>query len=230
MYFYQVARLLGPDRIAKHAFGFGLGAKTGVSLLGEKSGLVPTKDWKLGRFGVPWQPGETISIGIGQGYNTLTPLQLLNAYCAVANGGVYYTPRVIRRVETDEGQIIMDFPPEPKGTIDVSEENIRLLVQGLWGVCNEPGGTGQALRRKEADVCGKTGTAQVIGIPAGADPRQMFVPYEYRDHALFVCFAPWDNPEIAVVVVAEHGGHGASGAAPVARKVIDAYFAHRKPS
>ncbi len=230
VYFYNVGRLLGVDTIAEYANKFGLGAKTGVTLLGEKAGLIPTKDWKLTRFGVPWQPGETISIAIGQGFNTLTPLQLLNAYCAAANRGVIYTPRIIQRIETEDGQIVQEFPPEPKTTVDVSRENLELLTEALWGVCNEPGGTGHALRRKEADVCGKTGTAQVIGLPEGTDARQIFYPYEYRDHALFVCFAPKDNPEIAVVVVVEHGGHGATAAAPVARKVIDAYFANRNPS
>jgi penicillin-binding protein 2 len=154
---------------------------------------------------------------------------LLNAYCAAANRGVVYTPRIIQRIETEDGQIVQEFPPEPKSTVDVSRENFELIVQALWGVCNEPGGTGHALRRKEADVCGKTGTAQVIGLPEGTDARQIVFPYEYRDHALFVCFAPKDNPEIAVVVVVEHGGHGATAAAPVARKVIDAYFANRNP-
>lgn len=230
VYFYNVGRLLGVDRIAEYAHKFGLGTKTGVTLLGEKAGLVPTSDWKLARFGVPWQPGETISIAIGQGFNTLTPLQLLNAYCATANRGVVYTPRIIQRIETEDGQIVQEFPPEPKATVDVSRENFELIVQALWGVCNEPGGTGHALRRKEADVCGKTGTAQVIGLPEGTDARQVVFPYEYRDHALFVCFAPKDNPEIAVVVVVEHGGHGATAAAPVARKVIDAYFANRTSS
>jgi len=230
VYFYNVGRLLGVDTIAEYARQFGLGTKTGVTLLGEKSGLIPTSDWKLARFGVPWQPGETISISIGQGFNTVTPLQLLNAYCAAANRGVIYTPRIIQRVETEEGQIVQEFPPEPMRTVDVSRENFEHIVQALWGVCNEPGGTGHALRRKEADVCGKTGTAQVIGLPEGTDARQVVFPYEYRDHALFVCFAPKDNPEIAVVVVVEHGGHGATAAAPVARKVIDAYFANRKPS
>lgn len=230
VYFYNVGRLLGVDRIAEYAHKFGLGTKTGVTLLGEKAGLVPTSDWKLARFGVPWQPGETISIAIGQGFNTLTPLQLLNAYCATANRGVVYTPRIIQRIETEDGQIVQEFPPEPKAAVDVSRENFELIVQALWGVCNEPGGTGHALRRKEADVCGKTGTAQVIGLPEGTDARQVVFPYEYRDHALFVCFAPKDNPEIAVVVVVEHGGHGATAAAPVARKVIDAYFANRTSS
>ena len=230
VYFYNVGKLLGVDTLAEYAYQFGLGEKTGVTLLGEKAGLIPTKEWKLARFGVPWQPGETISIAIGQGFNNLTPLQLLNAYCAAANRGRIYTPRIIKRVETEDGQIIQEFPPELKKTVDVSRENMELVVQALWGVCNEPGGTGHALRRKEADVCGKTGTAQVIGLPEGADARQIFFPYEYRDHALFVCFAPMDNPEIAVVVVVEHGGHGATAAAPVARKVIDGYFANRDPS
>jgi len=223
VYFYNVGKLLGVDRLAQYAQAFGLGARTGVAMAGERRGLIPTRDWKLARFGVPWQPGETISIAIGQGYNTATPLQLANAYAAVANGGEFFTPRVVQRIETDDGEIIEEFRPEKKAVLPVSRENLQLLKRALWGVVNEPGGTGGQARVAGRDVCGKTGTAQVIGMAEGDDGSAY--PYEYRDHALFVSFAPRDNPEIVVAVVAEHSGHGGSAAAPVARKVLEAYFA-----
>jgi penicillin-binding protein 2 len=223
VYFYNVGKLLGVDRLAEYAQAFGLGARTGVAMAGERRGLIPTKDWKLARFGVAWQPGETISIAIGQGYNTATPLQLANAYAAVANNGEFFTPRIVRRIETDDGEIIEEFRPEKKAVLPVSQESVQLLKKALWGVVNEPGGTGAQARVAGRDVCGKTGTAQVIGMAEGDDGSSY--PYEYRDHALFVSFAPRDNPEIVVAVVAEHSGHGGSAAAPVAKKVIEAYFA-----
>lgn len=227
VYFYNVGRLLGVDRLAEYARAFGLGSRTGVAMAGERRGLIPTKDWKLARFGIPWQPGETISISIGQGYNTATPIQLANAYAAVTGNGEFFTPRIVKRIETDDGEIIEEFRPEKKAVLPVSREHIQLLRKALWGVVNEPGGTGGQSRVAGRDVCGKTGTAQVIGMGEGDDGSSY--PYEYRDHALFMSFAPRDNPEIVVAVVAEHSGHGGSVAAPVARKVLEAYFAGRKP-
>jgi penicillin-binding protein 2 len=225
VYFYNLGKLLGVDKIAQYAKGFGLGSVTGIDLPREKGGLIPTKEWKLSRFRQPWHLGETISLAIGQGYNLVTPLQLANAYAALANGGVIYRPRIIKRIETMDGHIIKTFEPEQKGRIPLSVKNIEILSYALWGVVNENGGTGSALRRKEADVCGKTGTTQVIGLPQNEAARKRKINLaRFRDHALFVCFAPYKKPEIAVAVIVEHGGHGGSDAAPIARRVIDAYF------
>ena len=224
VYFYNVGRILGVDKLAEYARAFGLGEVSGIDILGEKAGNIPTRAWKLKRFREPWQPGETISISIGQGYVTLTPLQLLNAYCAIANGGTLYKPRFIKKIETIDRKLIKEFGPEVRRTLPISKENIELLRKALWGVCNEPGGTAHACQRKEADVSGKTGTAQVVGMK---DDRKGPSGYKFQDHALFVAYAPVENPEIAVVVVVEHGGHGGSAAAPVARKVIDAYFKNK---
>ncbi|MDO9528779.1 MAG: penicillin-binding protein 2, partial [Syntrophales bacterium] len=225
VYFYNLGKLVGIAKLAEYSRGFGLGAKTGINLPGEKSGLVPTREWKLNRFKEPWQMGETISVSIGQGFMLVTPIQLLNAYCALANEGTLCVPRIVKRIETAEGQIIEEFNPEIKSHIPVSEKNIEILKQALWGAVNENQGTGRALKRKEEDVCGKTGTAQVVSMPEdGEDVAEGKTPYKLRDHALFVCFAPSKNPEIAVVVVVEHGGHGGSAAAPIARKIIDGYF------
>ena len=225
VYFYNLGKLVGVDKIAEYARAFGLGQITGIDLPQEKSGLIPTKEWKLSRFKEAWQLGETISISIGQGFDLVTPLQLANAYAALANGGTLYRPRIIKRIETADGRIVKAFEPEQKTKIPLSQKNIEILQHALWGVVNENGGTGHALRRKEADVSGKTGTAQVVGLPKydGARSRRI-VSARLGDHALFVCFAPYKNPEIAIAVIAEHAGHGGSAAAPIARKIIDAYF------
>ncbi len=228
VYFYNLGELLGVDKLAEYAREFGLGSKAGVILPGEKGGLVPTKEWKLRRMKEPWQKGETTSLAIGQGFVLVTPLQLLNAYCAVANGGSLYKPRIVKEIVTAKGEVIKEFPPEKKAALALSKENIDILRYGLWGVVNEDRGTGRALRRKERDVSGKTGTAQVIRMPDDdEDVDKEEIPYKFRDHALFVCFAPYDNPEIAVAVIVEHGGHGGSAAAPVARKIIDWYFRYK---
>jgi penicillin-binding protein 2 len=225
VYFYNLGKLIGVDKLAEYARGFGLGSASGIDLPREKGGLIPTKQWKLARFRESWQMGETISLAIGQGYNLLTPLQLVNAYAALANGGVIYRPRLIKSIETMDGRVIRSFEPEQKGKIPISQKNMEILRYALWGVVNENGGTGYALRRKEADVCGKTGTSQVIGLPEDEKARKRKINLaRFRDHALFVCFAPYKNPEIAVAVIVENAGHGGSVAAPIARKIIDAYF------
>lgn len=227
VYFYNVGRLLGIDKIAEYSRAFGLGSLTGIPLPGEKEGLVPSSEWKLKRFKTKWQPGETISASIGQGFGVVTPIQLVNAYATLANGGEMYFPRIVRKIETWDGKLVQEFAPAKRISLNIDKKTMDIVKQGLWGVCNEPGGTAMSLRRKEADVCGKTGTAQVISAKA-LSTRAM--EYKYRDHALFVCFAPKDNPEIAIAVVVEHGGHGSSAAAPVARKIIDAYFQQKKES
>jgi penicillin-binding protein 2 len=225
VYFYHVGKLIGVDKLAEYARRFGLGASTGITLPREKSGLIPTREWKQMRFKEPWQIGETISVSIGQGYNLVTPLQLVTAYSALANGGTVWRPRLIERIEAVDGQVIKAFAPEKTSVVPISANVIEQLKKALWGVVNEEGGTGRAARRRDADVAGKTGTAQVIGLPEDEKARKVkFISSRYRDHALFVCFAPVNNPEIAIVVIIENAGHGGSAAAPVARKILDAYF------
>jgi len=228
VYFYNLGKMLGVDRLAVYAQRFGFGSLSGIDLPREKPGLVPTKEWKLARFKEPWQLGETIPVSIGQGFNLVTPLQLVMAYSALANGGTVYKPRIIKQIEGMDGKVIKTFPPEKKSDLGFSQTTMALVNSGLWGVVNEKGGTGGAVRRPEADVAGKTGTAQVIGLPAEDKARRMkVVSAKFRDHALFACFAPFKNPEIAVAVIMENAGHGGSVAAPVARKIIDAYFQNK---
>jgi penicillin-binding protein 2 len=229
VYFYNVGKLLGVDRLAWYAKSFGLGSGTGIDLPREKAGLIPTKAWKQSRMGEPWQAGETISISIGQGFNLVTPLQLATAYSAIANGGTIWRPYTIRRIERPDGRTHQTFGSKMRGKLPVTKENLDIVSYGLWGAVNEKGGTGSALKRKEEDVCGKTGTAQVVGLPDNEKARrEKKLSAQFQDHALFVCFAPHKNPEIVVAVIVENAGHGGSVAAPVARKVIDAYFAQQK--
>ncbi len=225
VYFYHVGKLIGVDKLAEYARRFGLGASTGITLPREKSGLIPTREWKQMRFKEPWQIGETISVSIGQGYNLVTPLQLATAYSALANGGIVWRPRLIERIEAVDGQVIKAFAPEKTSVVPISANVIEQLKKALWGVVNEEGGTGRAARRRDAEVAGKTGTAQVIGLPDDEKARKSrFISSRYRDHALFVCFAPVNDPEIAIAVIIENAGHGGSAAAPVARQILDAYF------
>jgi len=229
VYFYTVGKMLGVDKIAQYAKLFGLGEATGIDLHHEKGGLVPTKEWKMARNKEVWQVGETISISIGQGFDLVTPLQLANAYSAFANGGTLWRPHLIKRIELTDGSIYKDFLPEKKSEFILSKRTIDILGRALWGVVNEAGGTGSAARRLNSDVCGKTGTSQVVGLPQSDKVhREKKISAFQRDHALFVCFAPLKNPEIAIAVIVENAGHGGSVAAPIARKILDAYFEGKK--
>ncbi len=229
VYFYQLGKQLGVDKIAHYARAFGFGVPTGLSLAREKGGIVPTKAWKLSKTRQAWQAGETISISIGQGFNLVTPMQLAGFYSALANGGDLYQPRLVSRIDGPDGKMIWRSVPGKKSRMPISRENLKILNRALWGVVNENGGTGYVLRRAEKDVCGKTGTSQVVGLPMDERARRAkILSGAYRDHALFVCFAPYKSPEIVVSVIVENAGHGGSAAAPIARKVIDAYFANQK--
>ncbi len=220
VYFYQVGMRLGVDRIARCAFELGLGRETGYPLGREKPGLIPTSSWKLKRIKIPWQPGETLSTSIGQGFNLVTPMQVAAAVSAVANGGTVYQPRLVRAIRAPHGETLKEFPVIPSRQARVNPENLEFVREALWGVVNSPGGTGGRARIPGFDVAGKTGTAQVIGRKDDKFQTQG----EFQDHAWFTCFAPAKDAQIVVSVVVEHGGHGGSAAAPIARKVMEAYF------
>ena len=229
VYFYHVGNQLGVDRIAQYARGCGLGEATGLSLPREKGGLVPSQEWKKTARKQPWLKGETISVSIGQGYNLTTPLQLARFYAALANGGILYRPILVRRIDGPGGQLAWEAEPEEMGRLPISDANIKILNRALWGAVNDGGATGGAARRPERDVCGKTGTSQVVGLPSNEEARKRKVlTAAHKDHALFTAFAPCNNPEITVAVIAENAGGGGSVAAPIARKVIDAYFAGKR--
>lgn len=225
VFFYKLGLDLGVDRLAYYARSLGLGARTGIELSGEMPGLVPTREWKERRDGTPWVDGDTVSLAIGQGMNLWTPLQLASAYAAIANGGTRYRPHVLMRIEEPDGRVVHGAEPEVIGELAVSPQTLAAVRAGLVGVVNEPHGTGSVMKNLPGGVLagGKTGTAQVIGMPAGARPGEE-VEHEDRDHAWFVTFVPADEPRLVVSVLVEHGGHGGSAAAPIAREVVTRFL------
>jgi len=228
VYFYMVGQRLGVDLLAKYAEKLGLGNKTGVEMEHEKTGLIPTSTWKMRRFNEPWQKGETLSVAIGQGFDLVTPIQLCMMTATVANGGTLYKPGVVERVTDPDGNIIEEFAPEIIDRLIGQAVNLRLIRNGLKAAVNGDHGTGRMARLPNITVAGKTGTAQVVRLKQFQHIKEEDVPYKFRDHAWFTCFAPAENPEIAVTVLVEHGMHGNSGAAPVAKAVLEKYFENRK--
>jgi len=235
VYFYQLGQKLGIDLLSTYAQRYRLGSRTLIRLNNEAGGLVPTAQWKLRRFGVPWQKGEDLVTAIGQGFLLATPVQMAVYYAAIANGGKFLRPRVVLRVEDPDGGVIKNVSPEILGNLNLSPKIISFLQKALAGAVNEPNGTGRAAqlrgRLRSIKVAGKTGTAQVVRAPEDEEEEgdESQIPYEHRDHAWFVAYAPAEAPEIVVVVLVEHGGHGGSAAAPLAREVMEEYFSNRPP-
>ncbi|MCW5199569.1 penicillin-binding protein 2 [Desulfobulbus sp. F1] len=229
VYFYHLGQRLGVNRLANYASHLGLGKKTGVEIEHEKSGLIPTSEWKLKRYGKPWQDGETLSVAIGQGFNLVTPLQLAMMTAAVANGGRLYKPSIIETVRDPDGHIVERFQATELDHFTGQERALNLLKEGLIEAVNGRRGTSTKARLNSITVAGKTGTAQVVRIKQYKHLKEENIPYKYRDHAWFTCFAPAENPEIAVTVLVEHGLHGGSAAAPIAKAVLEKYFADRLP-
>jgi len=226
-YFYQVGQRLGIDAIAEWARRFGLGAPTGIELDHERAGVVPDTEWKRAYLHQPWYSGETLSASIGQGYVTVTPIQMANAIAAVATGK-RYRPHLVRRVEAPEGNVIEQFRPELIETLPVKKSTLVQLRQALRDVVATDRGTGKRARLPDVAVAGKTGTAQVVAFGARR-PKASHLPRHFRDHAWFVAWAPVEDPEIALAVVVEHAeGGGGAVAAPLARAVLEAYFDLRR--
>jgi penicillin-binding protein 2 len=223
-YFYKLAHELKIEKIHKYLDQFGFGSKTGIDLPSEASGIAPSKEWKKRRFGVPWYPGDTISVGIGQGYNLVTPLQLAVATAALANGHALVQPALSRPGMHPPSMSIQDgLPLTPGQPLRVSTKHIRVLQKAMEGVM-KPGGTAAGAGRGAAHpIAGKTGTAQVFSL-RGAEYDAESLVKKLQDHALFIGYAPAHQPTIAMAVVVENGGGGGSVAAPIARKVFDAYF------
>lgn len=220
VYFYKLAERLGVNRIAKYAKRFGMGSQLGIGLEHEKAGVIPTEQWKLKRYGKKWYQGETLSVGIGQGYVLTTPTQLASMIATVANEGTVYQPHLVRKIVDSDGKLLKEFKPQVLGKTGLKPETYRLVKEGLFAVVNEPHGTGGMARLYEVKVAGKTGSSQVVKL---RDSKGN-VPYQFRDHALFVAFAPYEKPEIAVAVIVEHGEHGGSAAAPIAGRMLRSYF------
>jgi penicillin-binding protein 2 len=224
VFFYHLGERLGVDLIAKTAQKFMLGAPLGIGLNNEKPGLIPTAEWKQNKYGKRWYHGETLPVAIGQGYVLMTPVQMASMIATVANEGTVYRPFLVKRIVDSDGKSLKEFKPEIIGRTGISADKFRLVKQGLSAVVNEPGGTGGMARLYDVRVAGKTGTSQVVKL---RDSKQG-TPYQFRDHALFVAFAPYEKPEIAVAVVVEHGEHGGAAAAPIVGRILRAYFDGKK--
>jgi penicillin-binding protein 2 len=228
VFFYQLGQKLGIDRLAWYAKACGLGSPTGIKLDNEASGLVPTAAWKKRRTGIAWQRGETLSVAIGQGYNLVSPLQMAVLISAVANGGVRYKPFILKKIETPEAEILsnggFDTKKKIAGKLPASRQTLEIVKKGLWEVVNVRKGTATIARIDGIDISGKTGTAQVVGRKQNETFDEQAVASHLKPHAWFVAFAPSDEPKIAVAVIVEHGGHGSSTAAPIARELIRTYL------
>ncbi len=222
VYFYQLGQKLGIDRMADYARRFGLGRTTGIDLGDEKSGLVPDTNWSRRVRKQPWYPGETISVAIGQGPLVTTPLQIAAMVAGVANGGWLPTPHLVQ--PPAEASSAQATGPQ---AIGVDPYAIEVVREALKAVVNETGGTGQRARLPQVTVAGKTGTVQVVTQKTWTKNRDL--PFELRDHAWFVSFAPADDPELVVVVFLEHGGAGSKAAAPVAKGLYEHYFRNAEP-
>lgn len=221
VYFYRLAELTGMDRIAKIAMDFGLGSKTGIGVNPEAPGRIPTHAWTTLHHKGQFRVGYTLNAAIGQGATTVSVLQLAMAYAALANGGTLYAPQLVRAVETSDGAVVQDFSPRVRRTIALRPENLSMVLDALRGVVTEEGGTAYKERLNDVDMAGKTGTAQTSHSSRGIDPSKVW--YFNRDHAWFAGFAPAKSPEIAIVVLIEHGGAGGRNAAPVAMQVARDY-------
>ena len=228
-YYYGLASDLGVDRIFSYLSRFGFGKKTGIDLEGETSGLLPSQEWKKRRYGQKWYAGDTVSVGIGQGYNLVTPMQLALATATLANNGSGYKPHLVREVRSAQIDENHAIGSEPLPDLKIAPAHLDLVKRAMVAV-TQPGGTAvQAAAGAPYHIAGKTGTAQVVGIKQGEKYIESQVQERHRDHAWFIAFAPAEQPEIALVVLAENGGHGSSTAAPIARKVLDYYLLGKVP-
>lgn len=235
-YYYILANEMGIDNIAKFMAKFGFGERTGVDLgrngASESKGILPSQEWKRQRFKKPeqrkWYAGETISIGIGQGYNSYTPIQLAQATAVLANNGVMFRPHLVRHIadtKTGEARLI---EPQPIRDLELKQQNVDVIRRALIGVNKEGTGT-RAFAGASYESAGKTGTAQVYSLK-GSDYKASAIKQELRDHALFIAYAPADKPKIALAVLVENGGFGAQSAAPIARMVLDYYLLGKLPA
>ncbi|GAA5784263.1 penicillin-binding protein [Chitiniphilus shinanonensis] len=230
-YYYQLAVQMGIDYIANFMSGMDFGQRTGIDLPGERPGVLPSAEWKRKRFKNPaqqkWYAGETVSIGIGQGYNSYTPLQMAHATATLVNYGVAYRPHVVNQIVDPNTGELTQVEPRPERTLPWKRENIERVIRGLASVITN--GTGaNAFRNAGYTAGGKTGTAQVFSLKGGKYNARS-VHERLRDHSWFIAFAPVEQPRIALAVIVENGGFGAAAAAPIARKVLDFYLLGKKP-
>jgi penicillin-binding protein 2 len=230
VYYYQLASALGIDKLSAFFKDFGLGSKTGIDLDGEPSGLAPSREWKRDRRGASWYPGDTLNTGIGQGFMLVTPLQLGVVAATLANRGKRIEPRIVGRLEHspngDNEDAVSQLQGSELGQVNASAENFNTIIEAMTAVVAHPRGTAHRAAGLNAEytMAGKTGTAQVVAIAQGAKYDASKLSDFHKDHALFISFAPVEQPKIAIAVIVENGGSGSGAAAPVARKVSDFYL------
>lgn len=227
IYFYQLALNLGIDHIHEAMTGFGFGHLTGIDLPLEKAGIYPSREWKQRTRNENWYPGETLNVGIGQGYTSVTPLQLAQMTARIAMRGAGFVPHVLSATEDPISKTLEAEQAQPLPPIVLKDGSTwNAVIGAMEDVAHSPAGTAYKIGKSAPyHFAAKTGTAQVVGLKQDeAAPDEKDVPIRFRDHALFIAFAPVDDPQIAVAVIAEHGSHGGSAAGPVARKVMDQYL------
>lgn len=230
-YYYMLANDMGIDLIARFMGEMGFGSRTGIDISGESTGVLPSQEWKKRRFKKPeqqkWYAGETISIGIGQGYNSYTPLQLAHATATLAAGGVMFKPHVVRYIDSAQSGQRRVVEPTPVKTLPYKPQNIDVITKAMVGV-TKWGTAARVFAGAKYESAGKTGTAQVFSLK-GAKYQESSTHERLRDHALYIGYAPADHPTIAVAVIVENGGWGASAAAPIARQIFDYYLTGKTP-
>jgi penicillin-binding protein 2 len=228
-YFYGLATDMGIDNIYSYLTRFGFGVRTGIDLEGESTGLMPSQEWKKKRYKQVWYPGDTVSVGIGQGYNLVTPLQLAFVTATLANDGVAYRPHLVKEVQGSNGETQRLISNKPIYDLNINKADLSLVKKAMAAV-TQPGGTAvSAFYGAKYHTAGKTGTAQVISMKQGEKYDASAIDERNRDHAWFIAFAPEEEPKIALAVLVENGGHGGTTAAPIARKVIDYYLLGKIP-
>ena len=228
-FFYGLAMELGINRLSSFVRHFGFGQKSGIDIAGEVSGLLPTPEWKMRRYKQPWYMGETVIVGIGQGYTLVTPMQLAQATAILANKGIAMRPRLVSAIADPKSGITKAIQPLISDKMALDESNLEIIKLGMIDV-TLPGGTAASVGANAGyNVAAKTGTAQVIGIKQNEKYNADLINERHRDHALFIAYAPAEDPKIALAVIVENGGHGGSAAGPIARKVMDYYLLGKMP-
>ena len=221
VFFYRGGLELGIDELARYAKSYGFGQKTGIELPNEEPGLIPTQEWKKETIGDRWYPSETMDAAIGQGFVSVTPIQLAMMTAAIANGGTLYKPMLVKKISEPNGRVIQEFEPTVVRQIPIEPKYLKVVREGMRMVVNGEKGTARGSKLKTFEFAGKTGTAQVVKLQKG---NQENLPEKFRDHGWFICFAPIEKPEIAMAILVEHGMGGAKAAAPMAKYIFERLY------
>ncbi|MBD3309141.1 penicillin-binding protein 2 [candidate division KSB3 bacterium] len=222
VFFYRAGLELGIDELSRYAKAFGFGQRSNIELPNEVPGLIPTRDWKKEFNGERWYPSETMDAAIGQGFVTVTPLQLANMVATVANGGTFYQPMLVKKITKANGDLVKEYQPTEIRQLPIQEQFLQIIREGMWMVVNGKRGTARGSQIEDFEFAGKTGTAQVVRMKGRDDQESL--PEHLRDHGLFVGFAPIENPEIALAIVVENGMGGSRSAAPVAKFILERLY------